>query len=166
MNPTIPATYIEVFDRLERDNIRYVVIGGVAVVLHGYVRPVADLDMAVDPAPREASRVMHALALAGFAPSLPLPLSLLTVMRMFDSSGLEIDVFVRPHVPFDELWSKSERVKVGESSVARITSLEHLLRAKRIDGRPRDLLDIEGLLALEVHGLGGERDAVEREGPA
>jgi hypothetical protein len=60
------------------------VVGGVAVLMHGHVRPIADLDFVVDPAPEEMSRAMHALHAVGFMPSIPLPLSALTVMRMFD----------------------------------------------------------------------------------
>jgi hypothetical protein len=122
-----------------------------AVVLHGYIRPVADLDIVIDAAPHEAHKAMQALALTGFVPSIPLPLSVLTVLRMFDAAQREVDVFVRYHIPFDELWASSELVPVG-ASTARVISLEHLLRAKRITGRPHDLLDIEGLLALKAPG--------------
>jgi hypothetical protein len=142
-----PQTFNDVFDRFERDGIRYAVISGVAVVLHGHVRLVADLDMVIDPAPGEAARALHALAGLGFAPSIPLPLSMLTVLRMFDRSQREVDVFVRYHIPFDRLWADSGHVRVGVG-VARIVSLEHLLQAKRINGRPHDLSDIAGLLAL------------------
>jgi D-serine deaminase-like pyridoxal phosphate-dependent protein len=148
-NLASPETYRDVFDRLERDGVRYVALSGVAVVLHGYARPVADLDIAIDPAPEEAARALRTLACAGFVPSLPLPLSMLSVLRMFDPAGREVDVFVRYHIPFDEMWAGSERSGVGSSS-ARVVSLEHLLRAKRINGRPHDLLDIAGLLALKA----------------
>ena len=158
MNPTTPVTYGDIFDGLERDNVRYVVVSGIAVVLHGYIRPVADLDIVVDAAPHEARRAMHVLTLAGFVPSIPLPLSALTVLRMFDPAQREIDVFVRYCIPFDELWASSERVRVG-ASIARVASLEHLLRAKRFNGRPHDLLDIAGLLALEVPGRNRITDA-------
>jgi hypothetical protein len=40
-----PETYRDVFDRLERDGVRYIVLSGVTVVLHGHARMVADLDM-------------------------------------------------------------------------------------------------------------------------
>ena len=146
-----PETYGDVFDRLERDSIRYAVISGVAVVLHGHIRPVADLDVVIDPAPSEVERALRALASRGFFPSIPLPLSMLTVLRMFDQSEREVDVFVRYHIPFDQLWVDSRHVPVG-GGVARIVSLEHLLRAKRINGRPHDLSDIEGLLALKARG--------------
>ena len=145
-----PELYCDVFDGLERHEVRYVVIGGAAVVMHGYVRPIVDLDIVIDPAPAEANRALRALAQGGFVPSVPLPLSMLSVLRMFDHSQREVDVFVRYHIPFNDLWTDSERVLVGKgSSVARVESLEHLLRAKRIDGRPRDLQDVDGLLALK-----------------
>ena len=146
-----PEIYCDVFDRLERDDVRYAVISGVAVVLHGHVRPIADLDIVIDPAPEEAESALRVLAHCGFVPSIPLPLSMLSVLRMFDHSQREVDVFVRYHIPFKELWAGSERMRVGDS-LTRVVSLDHLLRAKRINGRPHDLLDIEGLLALEVGG--------------
>ena len=151
MNLASPEIYCHVFDQLERDNVRYVVIGSVAVVLHGHVRPIADLDLAIDPAPDEANNALHALAGAGFVPSLPLPPSMLSVLRMFDHSQREVDVFLRYHIPFDDLWAGSERKRVGDS-VVRVMSREHLLQTKQIDSRPHDLLDIEALLALEVGG--------------
>src|SRR5215212_1011774 len=132
-----PETYSDVFERLERDGVRYAVIGGVAVVLHGHARPVADLDIAISPAPEEGDRALRALAQAGFVPSLPLPLSMLSVLRMFDPAGREVDLFIRFPIPFDDLWAGSECRGVG-GGVARVVSLEHLLRAKRINGRPHD----------------------------
>lgn len=124
-------------------------ISGVAVVLHGHVRPVADLDIVIHPAPEESARALRALASTGFVPSLPLPLSMLSVLRMFDRTQREVDVFVRYAIPFDELWAGSEHRRAGHS-VVRVISLEHLLRAKQINGRPHDLLDIAGLLALDA----------------
>ncbi len=154
MDGATPETFSDVLDRLERDGIRYVVISGNAVVLHGFVRPVADLDVVIDAAPHEVQRALRALAGCGFVPSIPLPPSMLTVQRMFDHLEREVDVFVRYHIPFDQLWADSRHVRVG-GGVARIVSLDHLLRAKRINGRPHDLSDIAGLLALDARGPGG-----------
>ncbi|MFL6332934.1 MAG: hypothetical protein ACJ754_06265 [Pyrinomonadaceae bacterium] len=148
-------TYRDIFDRLEREGVRYVGIGGAAVVLHGRARPVADLDLVIDPAPEECERALRALIRAGFVPSLPLPLSMLTVLRLFDRAGREVDLFVRYQIPFAELWAASERRCLG-GVAARVMSLEHLLLTKRLDGRPRDLLDLDGLLAL--HAGGGPKE--------
>jgi hypothetical protein len=151
MDNITPENFVDVFDRLERDGVRYVVIGGVAVVLHGHARAVADLDIVVDSAPAEAERAVQSLARAGFVPSIMLPPSMLTVLRMFDHAAREIDVFIRWQISFGELWADSERVRVGDGSV-RIASLEHLLREKRISGRTNDIEAMEALLAFKARG--------------
>jgi hypothetical protein len=133
------------------------VTSGVAVVLHGHARSILDLDIVVESAPLAADRALRVLAQGGFVASLPLPPSMVSVMRMFDQTGREIDVFFRYHIPFEELWEASMRVRVGRS-FARVVSFGHLLRIKRINGRPHDLLDIEGLLAAgtgDAHQDGG-----------
>lgn len=148
---TTPEAYCDLFDRLELNNVQYVAVSGVAVVLHGHVRPIVDLDIVVSATPDAAERAMQTLTAAGFVPSIPLPLSMVTVLRMFDFAQREVDVFARYHIPFHELWGSST-VKLVGHSVVRIMSMEHLLRAKRTTGRLHDLLDIEGLLALEGRG--------------
>jgi hypothetical protein len=142
-----PAAYGDVFDALERNCVRYVVVSGVAVVLHGHVRPVFDLDIVIAASAEEQNRALQTLMHAGFVPTIPVPLSFLTVLRMFDQSAREIDVFARYHISFNELWADSEQISVGDHT-ARVASLEHLLRAKRITARPHDLMDVEALLAL------------------
>lgn len=142
-----PELYCDVFEQLERGHVRYCVVGGVAVVLHGYVRPVADLDIVIDPDPTESQRAMHALTLAGFVPSIPVPISLLTVMRMFDRTQREVDVVVRFQIPFNVLWPDAQLARVGKT-FARIASLDHVIRAKQIRGRSYDCEDSENLLKL------------------
>lgn len=145
--------YSDVFDRLEHDNVRYVIVSGVAVVLHGYLRPIADLDIVIDRTADQARHAMLTLTAMGFVPTIPLPLDMVTVLRMFDERNRELDVFIRYHIPFEALWSDSRLVRVGDS-LARVASLEHLIRAKRVNGRPHDLQDIEGLLAIAKPGDG------------
>jgi hypothetical protein len=140
--------YGDVFDRLERDGVRYVVVGGVAIRLRGYERETRDLDLVVDAAPAEALRATQSLWAAGFVPAIPLPLSMLTVLRMLDGAGRAVDVFARFPIPFEELWSGSERLRFGETTV-RVASVADLIREKRYQGRPQDLRDVEGLLAAE-----------------
>ena len=138
----------DVFEALERHSVPYVIVSGAAVVLQGHVRPIFDLDIVIASTPEEQDRALQTLMGAGFVPSIPVPLSMLTVLRMFDQSAREIDVFVKYHIPFNELWASSQQIRVGDC-MARVASLEHLLRAKRITGRPHDLMDVEGLLAIQ-----------------
>jgi hypothetical protein len=130
----IPSWCLDVCDRLETAGVRSVAVSRTAVVLQAFMRPSADLDVVISHAPDDVTRAMHALMSAGFVPSLPLPMSAVTVVRMFDSSQREVDVFVR-YGAFEELWTSSETVQVNDS-VVRVMSLDHLLRAKRISARP------------------------------
>ena len=143
-----PETFCDVLEHLNRENARYVVVSGFAVVMHGHKRDIVDLDVVVDPSPRESQRCMHALALAGFMPSIPLPLQMVPVLRLFDRSSREVDVFGRYYIPFEELWSGSESVKVG-NQMARIAALEHVVQVKRTLSRPHDLADIEALTRMK-----------------
>ena len=142
------ADFADVFEALNRNSVQYVVVSGVAVVLHGHIRPVFDLDIVTGAVPEEQDRALHTLMHAGFVPSIPVPLHMLTVLRMFDQAQREIDLFVRYHISFDKLWASSEQRQVGDQ-LARVISLEHLLQAKRIIGREHDLMDVEALLVLQ-----------------
>ena len=143
-----PETFCDVLEHLNRENVRYVVVSGFAVVMHGHKRDIVDLDVVVDPSPVEGQRCLHALALAGFMPSIPLPLQMVPVMRLFDHLSREVDVFARYYIPFEELWSKSEFVKVGNQMV-RIAALEHVVRVKQTLSRSHDLADIEALMRMK-----------------
>ena len=143
-----PENFCDVLEHLNRQNARYVVVSGFAVVMHGHKRDIVDLDLVVDPSPLEAQRCMHALALAGFVPSIPLPLGMVPVLRLFDQSSREVDVFGRYYIPFEELWPKSELVKVGDQ-MARIAALEHVVRVKQTLSRAHDLQDIEALMRMK-----------------
>jgi hypothetical protein len=146
---TSPEDFVDIFEQLNLAAAPYVVVSGVAVVLYGHVRSVADLDIVISPEPAEANRAMGALARAGFFPSIPLPLNMVSVMRMFDSEEREVDVFVRYYVPFPELWEASQLMKIGERQV-RVISLQHLIQVKQTLGRSHDLTDIESLTALSA----------------
>jgi hypothetical protein len=141
-----PEKFSDVFERLKSEGARYVVVGGVAVFLHGHVRPVHDLDIVTDPNPAEAQRTLRALNVAGFISSIPLPFEMLTVLRLFDPSSREVDVFARYAIPFAELWSGAVIRTVGDHAI-RIASLEHVLKVKRLYKQP-DLSDVDALLRL------------------
>ncbi len=134
------------FERLEAGRVRYVVVSGVAVTLHGYERETLDLDLAVDPAPGEARRATAALYSPGFVPTLPLPPELLTVLTLLDRGGRSVDLFARLLVPFGELWADSAHVGAGGGGPVCVCSLQHLIRMKRLRNRPFGVLDVEGLL--------------------
>ena len=127
--------YEDVFEWLEREGVRYVVVGGFALVLRGHDRQTADLDLVVDCAGEGARRATRALTGAGFFPTVPLPLGAVPVLRMLDGAGRRVDVFARFFVPFAELLAGSAQVTVGKTLV-RVASAADIDRVNRLAGRP------------------------------
>jgi len=152
-----------VFEALNRAQVRYVVVGGLATVLHGHARLTADIDLVIDLSRAEAKKTLEALVGLGFRPRAPVePLAFADPairarwihekgMRVFslwdpDNPMREVDLFVEHPVDFDDLWSRSEVIELTRTTV-RIASIPDLIYLKRLAGRPQDLADIE---ALEV----------------
>ena len=158
------VTVEDVLAALTGADVRFVVVGGVAVVLHGHPRLTADLDLVIDLATGPAGRAMEVLSGLGLEPRLPVAASAfadeatrtrwvternLMVFTLTDPTGgvLEVDLFARSPLPFEALWSNADTVLVGETE-ARIASLDDLIAMKREAGRTQDLADITALEAL------------------
>lgn len=160
-----PVTLFEpVLAALDAVDVRFVVVGGVAVVLHGHPRMTADIDLVIDLAADPAARAITALVELGLQPRLPVdPRSFadaevrrrwaedrnLTVFTMLDPRNplLEVDLFAESPLPFDQLWEQATVVHVEDQAI-RIASIDHLISMKKASGRPQDLADIAALEAL------------------
>ena len=133
--------YEQVLAALANANVKFVVTGGVAVVLHGFSRPVADLDIVVDPAPQNLDAAMACLTRLGFWPTVPLPLSLVLVMRMMHTDGHEVDVNRVYPVPFRELFERAAHVSIGGQDIPFVSRAD-LLDVKRRRNRDYDQDDV------------------------
>lgn len=162
---SMPVDFLSLFSALNRDGVRYVLVGGLAAVLHGVDRITADVDRAIDLAPACAADCIHALTAAGFRPMLPVDPALFSdatvraawrrdrgmqVFSFWDPTHTRpsVDLFVENPLPFDELWGASQIVALDGVDI-RVADIDHLIRLKAIAGRPQDLSDIERLREIE-----------------
>jgi hypothetical protein len=159
-----------IFAALQRTAVRYLVVGGVAVVLHGYPRFTADLDLVVALDQENVLGLVGALAALGYRPRAPVPAAALadadtrrswiqekdlTVLSFWspEHPATEIDVFVAEPFPIEPALARSLRVQLGELTVP-VASISDLIFLKRQSARPKDLDDIqalEAILAEESH---------------
>jgi hypothetical protein len=155
------ALFEPLFDALNRHDVRYVVVGGVAVVLHGFARLTGDVDLVIDLLPAEAAKAVAALVGAGLRPRLPVdPMQLAdpTIRRSWiQDKGMRVFTFVDPAnplllvdcfaeepLPFGDLYSRAEIVQLASTTV-RVAAIPDLIALKRLAGRPQDAQDIAAL---------------------
>jgi hypothetical protein len=161
-----------VIEALNRGGVRYVVVGGLATVLHGFPRLTADIDLVVDLDPAEARRAIQVLVRLGFRPRPPVdPFDFadparraawirekgLRVFSMHDPTNplRELDLFVEHPIDFASLWRRSVLLPLAGTTV-RVAAIADLIALKRLAGRPEDLRDIAVL--EEIAGRGGTGD--------
>ena len=164
----MPTDFLRVFKALQDSGVRYVLVGGLAVLLHGVDRLTADIDLVIDLAPDEAAKaidVLLALGLKAAAPVNPREFadpavrrrwreeSALMVLSFWDpqNSCPTVDLFAEYPMEFESLFANSLTVPLAGTDV-RIASIAHLIDIKRVAGRPRDLEDVVRL--NELIGVG------------
>lgn len=137
----------ELLRLLAKYEVRYLIVGGYAVMRYTEPRFTKDLDLLVAVDERNARAIYAALAEFGA------PLENLTP-RDFAEEGyfyqmgsppLRVDVLMSiPGVDFAKAWRSRESVTLAGEEMHFI-SKDDLIKAKRASGRPQDLLDLEGL---------------------
>jgi len=160
----VVSLFESLFGSLNDTGVRYVVVGGVATVLHGYARFTADVDLIIDLEPACARILVAALVQLGFVPRAPVDAldfaDSATRQRWIDEKGMQVfsmvdrhnpmrvvDLFVDHPIDFEGLWTRARTIALETTSV-RVASIPDLIQLKRLAGRPQDLQDIEELERL------------------
>ena len=138
-------------DALNAARIPYAICGGLAVVIHGYVRLTDDIDLLVLPA--DVDKAKQTLRAAGFGFANPEPMAFRrdqaapqVVHRMLRIEGedhlvldlLEVDAALQ------EVWD-GKREYGWEGRSIFVVSRDGLIHMKQMAGRPQDIADIDHL---------------------
>lgn len=142
LTATMAVPFEEVLVALVDAGARFLVTGGMALVLHGHAdRPVADLDVVIDASsPENVDRVARCLSSLGFVQTVALPLSFVIVMRWLDGAGREVDVNIRYPIAWADLAPRARQVPVAGRLVP-VIAPEDLLTVKSARGRDYDVGD-------------------------
>lgn len=132
-----------VFASFRAREVRYVVIGGIAAVIHGVPRVTFDVDLLIEATRENAQRLLDALADAGLGTaSLTTPEEILANEITVFKDYVRIDVQTStPGLAFDAAWAHRETVEAQGQSFY-VVSRQDLIAAKRAAGRPEDLADL------------------------
>ncbi len=145
------SDFKELLNLFEKHDVRYLVVGGYAVMKYSEPRFTKDLDVWIATDSDNAISVYAALKEFG-APLANLMADDFTQKDYFYQIGrppLRVDVMMSiPGVEFEEAWKNRELVRLGGVEVPFI-SRPDLILAKKASGRPQDKIDIEKLKEAE-----------------
>ena len=158
--------YVDLFSALTRHQVDYLLIGGLAVSLHGVERATMDVDITVAMNPGNLLSLISAARELDLAPVLPVPLEALGdlellklwhterhleafALRTPELAGVTVDVLLFPPVEFDGMAHRATVFDVADTPI-QVASLDDLIALKQAVGRPIDLSDIEHLKRIKT----------------
>lgn len=144
-----------VFKSFQKHDVKCVVIGGIASILHGVPRATFDLDLLIEATPGNAQRLLDALIEAGLGTaSLTTAGNLLANEITIFRDRVRIDVqTTTPGITFAEAWDRRKTVSFQAQEFF-ILSKKDLISSKRAAGRAVDLEDIRLLETPEIKDAG------------
>lgn len=142
----------EFFQSLNAHKVRYLVVGGFAVALHGHPRYTKDIDVWIDCTAANAKRMVHAMADFGFA-------SLGLKVADFQEFGQVVQLGIAPNridilmslkgVNFRHCYQQRVTAEF-DGVVVNFIDVESLKVNKRSTGRAQDQADAENLDARDL----------------
>ncbi|TAG25857.1 MAG: hypothetical protein EAZ37_11455 [Burkholderiales bacterium] len=158
--------YLDLFAALHRHRVEYVLIGGLAVALHGIERNTMDIDVSVVVTPGNMQHLLQAAQELGLTPMLPVPLATLTAidtlkdwhatrnlqafsLRSDALAGVSLDILLFPPVDPQGMCQRALTLDVSGVPVV-LASIDDLIALKQSVARPIDLADIEHLKRLKT----------------
>ncbi|MBD3307465.1 hypothetical protein GF339_13635 [candidate division KSB3 bacterium] len=139
----------DVFASLHNHHVKYLVIGGIAAVLHGVPRATFDLDILIEATEENAQRLLEAMreARLGTATLIEAKELLAQEITIFQDR-IRIDVqTITPGLEFEAAWRRKETMEYQHRPFY-VLSRQDLIASKRAAGRPIDLEDVR-LLEVE-----------------
>ena len=155
----------DILAALNQAGVRYLIVGGVAVVLHGHLRTTKDLDLVIQLERENLLRALQAFEALGFQPLVPVRLldfveprnretwirdKNMVVFSLWhpEKPTQKIDLFVEEPFDFEVAYSRASSKSLGATE-APVVSLDDLIEMKRTVGRPQDVADVEVLELLK-----------------
>jgi hypothetical protein len=164
------ASFDALASALHRERVRYLIVGGLAVNAHGYLRFTKDVDLVLRLVSENIERAFAALESLGYRPLVPVSAAQfadaptrggwirekgMVVLQFWSDAHREtpVDMFVNEPFDFEEEYRRSLAKPLGNLEV-RFVSAATLIRMKQEADRPQDRIDI-GFLKKRLEDDGG-----------
>jgi hypothetical protein len=157
--------YERILKAFQKNKLRYLLAGGMAVNLHGIPRFTKDVDILIDVSAENLKRLRAVIKSLGLKPRMPVTLDEFLDPAQWKIWGREKNLralsLYNPQDPYeggDILWNvgltyeegkkDQKRLKVGALKLS-LVSIKDLIKMKKKAARQQDLSDVEALRKLE-----------------
>lgn len=145
------TTFEEPLADLSREGVEFIVVGGLAVAMAGFVRMTEDIDLLVEPSEPNLRRLIHALASRGEGVAAELSPSDFPVeegaVRVIEDAVFDLFTLMSGHTYADLLPLSDSRDVLGEP--VRFLGIDGLLALKSPSLREKDQIDTDALRRLQ-----------------
>lgn len=158
--------FISIIRSLSDNEVEYIIVGGLAVVAHGYGRMTHDLDLVIKLDEHNIFNCFAALHELGYKPRVPV-----TAKQFADKKNREkwinkkgmtvlnfhsdkfkaspIDIFVYEPFEFETTFRNAYRQEIEDGLISLFADIPTLINMKKAAARMKDLDDIEHLKRIQ-----------------
>lgn len=156
--------YEEILREFQRQKVKYVIVGGIAVNLLGSLRSTADMDILVEMSNDNLRKVVSILKIKGYHVKQPVdPMGIadeetrhdwihnkhMKAFNFYKEDELkEVDIIIESSVSYKEAKKDALRIKM-EDIILPVISIDNLIKMKKNTGRSVDRFDIEELRKIK-----------------
>jgi hypothetical protein len=150
--------YLDLFKSLEKHQVQYLLVGGVAMNLHGVPRNTMDIDLVLALDEKNLDRFLLVAADLGLKPAYPIPISdlkspiqrktwvedrnmIVFSMNVADIKGPTVDILLDHVLDWEKAKSRAVRREM-DSIPINLASVEDMIQLKEHAGREQDLSDL------------------------
>ena len=155
----------KIFSELNKAKVKYLVVGGMAVNLYGYVRFTGDLDIILLLSEQNLEKISKVMGKLGYAERIPVKVTELKDLQRVKKwlkeknmqafsfvpqkdSPLQIDIIIKESLGFEEIYKRKCMKKSGKINIP-VVSVGDLVKMKKTANRPQDRIDVEALKNLK-----------------
>ncbi len=160
--------YLDLFRALGSENVRYLLVGGLALNIHGVERATMDIDLVLAMDPDNLQAFLCAAKTLKLAPILPVKLTDLAdpitreswvaekhmiafALRPPESMAPTVDILVQSPLDFAAAWARRIEKDLGDARLS-VAHIDDLIAMKSATGRLTDASDIAALERLKALG--------------
>jgi len=156
--------YEEILSEFQKQKVKYIIVGGIAINLHGFLRATADMDILVDMTDENLKKIVSILKKKGYHVKQPVdPMDIADQQIRFDwihgknmkafnfykeNEYKEVDIIIESPVSYQEAKKNALQLKIGKLKIS-VVSIDDLIKMKSRAGRDVDKKDIEQLRKIK-----------------